>query len=207
MTDKPQKSLKKIPKEKTDTGKALNSAQLATSPSINAAAVIEAYGKTFGEQNLSELILSLRLSIDELKENDLSRCENMLLSQAHALQAIFTNLSRRAINQEYMKHFEAYLRMALKAQNQCRMTLETLATIKNPPIVYAKQANIAQGHQQVNNGASSPSHAEKNQTSPNELLEADAHEQQRLDTRASGKAGRADKAMAALDKSHRRKNG
>lgn len=27
-----------------------------------------------------------------------------------------------------------------------------LAGIKNPPVVIAKQANIAQGHQQVNNG-------------------------------------------------------
>ena len=40
------------------------------------------------------------------------------------------------------------MRMALKAQNQCRMTLETLATIKNPPVVFAKQANTAQGPQQ-----------------------------------------------------------
>jgi hypothetical protein len=31
------------------------------------------------------------------------------------------------------------------------MTLETLATIKNPPVVFARQANIAQGPQQVNN--------------------------------------------------------
>ena len=42
--------------------------------------------------------------------------------------------------------------MALRAQNQCRMTLETIATIKNPSVVFAKQANIAAGHQQVNNG-------------------------------------------------------
>jgi hypothetical protein len=32
-----------------------------------------------------------------------------------------------------------------------RMTLESLATIKNPPVVYARQANIAHGPQQVNN--------------------------------------------------------
>jgi hypothetical protein len=45
------------------------------------------------------------------------------------------------------------MRMAMRAQNQCRMTLETLATIKNPPVVYAKQANINNGgQQQVNNG-------------------------------------------------------
>lgn len=42
--------------------------------------------------------------------------------------------------------------MALRAPTQSRMTLETLATIKNPPI-FAKQANIAGGHQQINNGS------------------------------------------------------
>ena len=45
------------------------------------------------------------------------------------------------------------MRLALKAQGQCRATLETLATIKNPPVVFARQANIAQGPQQVNNTA------------------------------------------------------
>jgi hypothetical protein len=46
---------------------------------------------------------------------------------------------------------ENYMRMAMRAQNQCRMTLETLATIKNPPVVFAKQANINNGGQkQVN---------------------------------------------------------
>jgi len=36
---------------------------------------------------------------------------------------------------------ETYMRMALKAQSQSRSTLETLSAVKNPPIVFAKQAN------------------------------------------------------------------
>jgi hypothetical protein len=207
MSDKRERELKKIPEQKKDAAKVLTPAELATSPSINAAAILESYGKTFGEQNLSDLIVSLRLSMEDLKSNDLSRCENMLLAQAHSLQAIFTNLSRRAIGQEYMKNIEGFLRMALKAQNQCRMTLETLAAIKNPPIVYAKQANISHGHQQVNNARQSSAHAEKNQISPNELLEADTYGQQWLDSGAPCKASGTDKAMATVGKGHRRKNG
>jgi hypothetical protein len=46
--------------------------------------------------------------------------------------------------------------MALRAQSQCRATLETLAAIKNPPIVYARQANVTTGPQQINNGVASP---------------------------------------------------
>ena len=46
---------------------------------------------------------------------------------------------------------KAYLGLALKAQGQCRMTLETLGNIVNPPAVFAKQANFTTGPQQVNN--------------------------------------------------------
>jgi hypothetical protein len=40
--------------------------------------------------------------------------------------------------------------LALKAQSQCRATLETLTTIKSPPVLFAKQENIAAGPEQVN---------------------------------------------------------
>ena len=72
----------------------------------------------------------------------------MLYCQAQALQAIF--VSDSGADQEWFSNSEAYMRMALKAQSQCRATVETLATIKNPPVVFARQANIAQGPQQVN---------------------------------------------------------
>ena len=116
-------------------------------------------------------------------------------------RSIFVSLARRAVNQEYVKHYEMYLRLALKAQNQSRMTLETLAAIKNPPVVFAKQANINQGNgnQQVNNGTSAPAaHAEKNLNQQNELLE-EQHGSQTLDTRTAGTAIGKDKAMATVD--------
>jgi hypothetical protein len=73
------------------------------------------------------------------------------------------------------------MRLALKAQSQCRATLETLATVKNPPVLFAKQANIANGPQQVNNGtpAPGPAPAGKVETISNELMEAQGAE--RLD--------------------------
>jgi hypothetical protein len=48
------------------------------------------------------------------------------------------------------------MRLALKAQGQCRATVETIATIKNPPVVFAKQVNITSGPQQVNNASRLP---------------------------------------------------
>ena len=110
------------------------------------------------------------------------------------------SLARRAANQEYLKQYESYLRMALKAQNQSRMTLETLAKIKNPPVVFAKQANINQGNgnQQVNNGTPAPaSRTEKTINQQNELLEVQ-HGSETMDSRATGATIGKDKAMAAV---------
>ncbi|WP_288935966.1 hypothetical protein [uncultured Sphingomonas sp.] len=90
------------------------------------------------------------------------------------LNAMFLELARRsgANMGEYIQAAETYMRLALKAQAQCRATLETLAAIKNPPVVYARQANIANGPQQVNNGAAAP-RASDPASSPNELLETE----------------------------------
>jgi hypothetical protein len=143
------------PAEDIETANAL--AEMAVRPCINAAAVMVAYTKPLGEQDAGSLAAVLHVDMLAVSKGDLSRAEAMLFGQAHALQAIFMNLARRSTAQEYMKNSETYLRLALKAQSQCRATLETLAAIKNPPVVFARQANINNGgQQQVNNGAVPP---------------------------------------------------
>ncbi|MGZ8243647.1 hypothetical protein [Methylomagnum sp.] len=140
----------------------LAKAQTTLRPSANAAAVIAEFGKPFGDQDFSALMVQLMKSSEALKENDLSRCEAMLFTQAHALQSIFMNLARRsAMNLgEHMTATEVYMRLALRAQSQCVRTLEVLGTLKNPPnVAFVKQANIAHGHQQVNNGTAAPAQA------------------------------------------------
>lgn len=147
-------------------------ANAALRPSVNAAAVMSEYAKPFGEQDVNALADALLKSIAEVHGGDLYRCEAMLVAQAHALQSIFMNFSRRALSQDYLQHLESFLRLAMKAQNQCRMTLETLATIKNPPIVYARQANVTTGPQQINNGTAAPSRAREIENLQNKLLGA-----------------------------------
>lgn len=148
-------------------------------PEVSAAGVIENWQKDTHDVN--ELVSELARQIDVVNGGDLARAEGMLIAQAHALDNIFANLARRATGQQYLAQWEAYMRMAMKAQNQCRMTLETLARIKNPPVVFAKQANINNGgQQQVNNGAAAlsgatdagGSHAEEFQSEQSKLLEA-----------------------------------
>lgn len=186
-------------------------AKMAMRPSVNAAAVMVSYGKPLGiaDGDIAALMDRLADDVKDVWAGDMKRAEAMLFGQAHALQSIFMNLARRATSQEYLKQWEAYLRMALKAQNQCRMTLEALATIKNPPVVIARQANINNGgQQQVNNGGTRDleqvrTHAEKSLAAPTELLEEQHGEW--LDTRAAGSAGGADPLMAPVGEVNRTK--
>ena len=188
---------------KTPPAKLLAAATLR--PSINAAAVIEEYGKTFGDQDIMALADELADNIKQVNAGDMARCEGMLMGQAQALQAIFMNLSRRSIKQEHMKNMETFLRLALKAQGQFRATIETLTAIKNPPVIYAKQANISNGHQQINNGIPAPAtQAENIKNQQNELLEHTHGE--RLDTRTTNKASGIDTDMEAVGKVNRGKN-
>ena len=71
----------------------------------------------------------------------MARPEAMLLCQAHTLDALFNQLAQKALVQGQMPHYEAFMKLAFKAQSQCRATLETLSTIKNPPFIFAKQTN------------------------------------------------------------------
>jgi hypothetical protein len=141
------------------------------------AAAMESWGKFAGEVDLSELITDLQTKVETIQDGNMKPVEAMLYGQAMALQTIFTNLARRsAMNAgEYIDAADKYMRLALKAQSQCRATLETLAEIKNP-MPYIKQANIANGPQQVNNGkseqyAQAPAPAGDSQTLQNKLLE------------------------------------
>jgi hypothetical protein len=93
----------------------------------------------------------LRVAIEKLRCNDLSHVEDMLMQQAHSLHAVYGRLLDAGLGCKTAPTIELLLRIALKAQAQCRATLQTLAAIKNPPAVYAQQANVTTGPQQINN--------------------------------------------------------
>jgi hypothetical protein len=100
---------------------------------------------------------------------NMTRAEAMLLSQAHTLDALFNSLVVKGLDQTHMPHYESFLRLAYKAQSQCRSTLQTLSDIKNPSVVYARQSNITNGNQQINNGVPGP-RMQENKNYSNELL-------------------------------------
>jgi hypothetical protein len=117
-----------------------------------------------------------RLQAVQEKSGSLERAETMLTSQAHTLDAIFNKMSvLSAMNlSKSLDIAERLMRLGLKAQSQPRATLETLAQIKNPPVVYARQANVTTGPQQNNFGLPSRGEIEIQQTqlseSTDELL-------------------------------------
>lgn len=169
-------------------------------PSVQAAFTIHTFEKT--EVRLKGFLDELTAQVEAVNNGDMKRAEEILITQAHTLNELFNSLARRAGNQEYLKQYETYLRLALKAQGQCRATLETLATIKNPPVVFARQANISNGPQQVNNGVASSTPAEKIINQQNKLLEVQ-HGSKTMDTRTAGTTGCADPAMATLGEVNR----
>ena len=128
---------------------------------INAVAAVEFSKHPFRDADLTECLVKLYDTVDRVQAGDLGEPEALLTAQAVTLNAIFTDLALKAANTEYLDKFDRYLRLALKAQGQCRATIETLAEIKNPPTLFAQQANVAHGPQQVNNTASREGRATK----------------------------------------------
>lgn len=144
---------------------------------------------------LMRTVRALEAEAAAVQSNDLSRMEAMLTSQAHLLNTAFAYLMDRSRLNLY-SNFDAaerLARLAFKAQAQCRASIETLSEMKNPrPVAFVKQANIAAGHQQVNNARPGPSQAFSDQyarararagNSTNELLET--QHGSRLDTGTS----------------------
>lgn len=155
-----------------------------------------------GKTPFIEAVLELSRQTAAINRGDMTRAEDMLVAQAHTLDALFTQLASWALSAKHIVGLESYMRLALKAQNQARATLQTLGELKTPKqVAFVKQANI--GNQvQVNNGIQEkPARTRKTKKAQNELLEVEHGE--RLDTRAKGTAGEADPAMATLGTKHR----
>jgi hypothetical protein len=155
-------------------------AQTYLRPTVQAASTVRAFNKGKDESgpDLTALVAELSTQAATASGGDLGRAEAMLIAQAHSLDAIFGYMARRAAMNagEYLGACETYLRLGLKAQSQCRATLETLALIKNPaPVAFVRQANIGQ-NVQVNNSAAAPtgdaSRARESDSLQSRLLEA-----------------------------------
>lgn len=161
-----------------DTDRAMVKARLH--PVVSAAFTAQQFNKSLDECSVTLLVAELRRHVDDVSGGNMNRPEQILLMQAQTLDVIFNTLAQRAGANigTHRDAAEIYLRMALKAQGQCRTTLETLAEIKAPRSTqFIKQQNVA-NQQQVNNGAAplataplTHAHEKNSANQSNELLE------------------------------------
>lgn len=149
------------------------------------------------EVDFSDLYQDLKRQSEQLAKGDISQLETMLLNQAYALQALFLRASLKVANAEYLNNLQVWGTLALKAQNQCRQTLATLADMRNPKpkTTFIKQQNNAV-NQQVNNGLCENSKIIE-ESGQNELLSGATYEA--LDNRRTQAASAINPPLKALE--------
>jgi hypothetical protein len=116
------------------------------------------FSSKLGDLDLTEAFAQILARARETADRDTKSQESILSGQVISLNAIYTDLAIIARhNFSNAAVFERLMRLALKAQSNCRATAEALAAIQNPPAVFARQANFSNGPQQINNGTPAPS--------------------------------------------------
>lgn len=155
-----------------------------------AAHVAEVFGRrVFAETPLGDVAVAVSQAADAVVAGDLTGVERMLSGQIIALHALFADCAMRAQANmgTYAEPVERYMRIALKAQAQCARTAEVLGNLRAGPTIFARQANLTTGPQQVVNNHGQPgthAPAQESAKSGNELLQDGRHEQITLDTGA-----------------------
>jgi len=177
-------------------------AKMAINPAVNAASAIRVFEKKFGDVDLTYLVNALNEETAKANSRDLTGAGDMLVAQATILDAVFNNLAIRSaanMGEGYMEATETYMKLALRAQSQCRSTWEALSAIQNP-IQIVKQQNIAKGHQQVNNYPRN----EEDEIPQTEILEV--IDGKRMDTGTESKNVKTDSRMETVGKNDGSKN-
>lgn len=180
-------------------GRALSRSLLdpVTKAGVTAAVFMDQQGVLPEDLSLDDLVVTLGDQIEAmLQSRGQEESQEMLAAQAHTLDMLFHTLATWASTTatKNADHFNGLMKLALRAQFQSRSTIEALSAIRSPKLAnVVQQANIASGHQQVNNLGSSEA-AEKD--TQNKLLGAEANE--RLDFRAQEATVKGDKKVEAV---------
>jgi hypothetical protein len=105
-------------------------------------------GEQPGIMDFSEFVKDLA---EQAKDGDLSMASRMLAAQAVTLDAMLTELARRAALNigEHLDAVDRYGRLALKAQANCRATLEALAKLHQPREQTVRHVHVNEGGQAV----------------------------------------------------------
>jgi hypothetical protein len=127
-------------------------ADISLDPAAHAMSATRLFNKgSFGEQHTTELFVSLMDKGKAAAAGDLSHQKAMLAAQADTLNSVFTEMARRAaLNMgEYIGATETYMRLGLKAQAQCRATIEALDRLSSGRVQTVKHVHVNEGGQAV----------------------------------------------------------
>ena len=101
-------------------------------------------GKLPGEPRFDDYAKVLKSKAEAVASGNLSLASDLLTAQALTLDALFTELARRAtLNMgDYINASEIYARMALKAQANSRATIEALLKLHQPREQTVKHVHV-----------------------------------------------------------------
>ena len=130
-------------------------ARIAIDPLARHAQLAASFGirALFGDRK-PDLLDSVEVMCDETAKaanGDMRGASLMLAAQAFSLDALFTEMARRsgANMGEFPDAMERYMRLALKAQSNCRATLEALAKLHQPREQTVRHVHVNEGGQAV----------------------------------------------------------
>lgn len=127
-------------------------ADVSLDPAASAMAATRLFNRgSFGEQNTTELYSSLSENGKAATAGDLGHYKAMLAAQADTLNSVFTEMARRAaLNMgEYIGATESYMRLALKAQAQCKANIEALDRLSSGRVQTVRHVHVNEGGQAV----------------------------------------------------------
>jgi hypothetical protein len=196
---------KKVPIKQNKLSESERSSKASLSASTMSAILSDSFTSSIiPKTEIADVAGALNDKISVIQAGDMQAIEAMLIGQAQALQTMFVSLGRQAATKTQLAQYTAFMNMALKAQSQSRATIQALTELKYPKqATFVKQANIAGGHQQINNSqvnnatsTHAPVPAKEITHQPNELLSEINNAT--LDSSGTAKTGRINKAMAAV---------
>ena len=125
----------------------------ATDPAYAAVSVICSTKRdSLDSIEIAEIVTQLKAQSAAIQAGDLSLFDAMLVNQAVALQSLFADFAAKATaGTKSPENRDLQFKLALRAQNQSRATIQTLLESRNPRVFINHQANVSNGPQQVNN--------------------------------------------------------
>jgi hypothetical protein len=111
----------------------------------------KALGRDVEGPGITDFADHMQTATSKAEAGDLAIASRMLAAQAITLDSMFTELARRAaLNMgEYINAAERYGRLALKAQSNCRATLEALVRLHQPREQTVRHVHVNDGGRAV----------------------------------------------------------